>query len=464
MNFYNEWDPYAASWLRQLVEDGHIPPGEVDERDINTIDPDELIRYTQCHFFAGIGGWVYALRLANWGDRRVWTGSCPCQPFSVAGNKKGASDKERNLWPVWFNLIKVVRPDTVFGEQVASAVGEKYQWLDAVSHDLEDEGYRIGSGILPACSVKAPHIRQRLWFVADTNDNGRDESMREISGGLPERTDGSSVIDGRNMADTEHNGRNRSQADTSLEGSNESGIGIPVGDDIASARGSMADPQNQRLQGRGHVEREGSENLEDESQSDIRGESGRRSKVNGIGMADPQNHGRDGRTIPVERERPKDLEDESESDIRGEPSGHGEVSNIVADNDSVGLKVEREGEIQERQNESGDDADGCGSDMADPSDKGLEGGLSGGQNEEWEAIDRHVGCSGTTGEGEPGQWDGIVWVYCKDKKIRPIKPGIQPLAYGVSARVGKLRAIGNAIVPQVAAEIIRAYMEEKGYA
>ena len=464
MNFYNEWDPYAASWLRQLVEDGHIPPGEVDERDINTIDPDELIRYTQCHFFAGIGGWVYALRLANWGDRRVWTGSCPCQPFSVAGNKKGASDKERNLWPVWFNLIKVVRPDTVFGEQVASAVNEKYQWLDAVSHDLEDEGYRIGSGILPACSVKAPHIRQRLWFVADTNDNGRDESMREISGGLPERTDGSSVIDGRNMADTEHNGRNRSQADTSLEGSNESGIGIPVGDDIASARGSMADPQNQRLQGRGHVEREGSENLEDESQSDIRGESGRRSKVNGIGMADPQNHGRDGRTIPVERERPKDLEDESQSDIRGEPSGHGEVSNIVADNDSVGLKVEREGEIQERQNESGDDADGCGIDMADPSDKGLEGGLSGGQNEEWEAIDGHVGRSGTTGEGEPGQWDGIVWVYCKDKKIRPIKPGIQPLAYGVSARVGKLRAIGNAIVPQVAAEIIRAYMEEKGYA
>ena len=152
-------------------------------------------------------------------------------------------------------------------------------------------------------------------------------------------------------------------------------------------------------------------------------------------MADPQNHGRDGRTIPVERERPKDLENESESDIRGEPSGHGEVSGIVADND-----------------------------MADPSDKGLEGGLSRGQNEEWEAIDRHVGRSGTTGEGEPGQWDGIVWVYCKDKKIRPIKPGIQPLAYGVSARVGKLRAIGNAIVPQVAAEIIRAYMEEKGYA
>ena len=429
MNFYNEWDPYAASWLRQLVEDGHIPPGEVDERDINTIDPDELIRYTQCHFFAGIGGWVYALRLANWGDRRVWTGSCPCQPFSVAGNKKGASDKERNLWPVWFNLIKVVRPDTVFGEQVASAVNEKYQWLDAVSHDLEDEGYRIGSGILPACSVKAPHIRQRLWFVADT------ESMREVSGGLPERTDGSSVIDGRNMADTEHNGRNRSQADTSLEGSNESGIGIPVGDDIAFARGSMADPQNHRSQRREAVEREGSENLEDESESDIRGESGRRSKVNGIGMADPQNHGRDGRTIPVERERPKDLENESESDIRGEPSGHGEVSNIVADND-----------------------------MADPSDKGLEGGLSRGQNEEWEAIDRHVGRSGTTGEGEPGQWDGIVWVYCKDKKIRPIKPGIQPLAYGVSARVGKLRAIGNAIVPQVAAEIIRAYMEEKGYA
>ena len=355
MNFYNEWDAYSAHWLKNLIKEGHIPKGVVDERDIKDIEPDELIRYRQCHFFAGIAGWSYALELANWGDREVWTGSCPCQPFSHAGKGTGASD-ERNLWGVWLSLIKVAKPNTIFGEQVASAVGKKYQWLDAVSNDLENEGYRIGAGILPACSVQAPHIRQRLWFVADTHDNRRNESFSKISGEESKWNDGDSLVT------TDRH------------------------------------------------------------------------------MADSQNHGRRRRSTNVERKRSENLKNESEFDLRSESSRQGKVS---------------------------------GNNMADTNEQGLQGGLQERSVSERQISDKRIGLSGDEQffRDESGRfnktrgkhWEGIVWVYCKDKKTRPIKPGVQPLAYGVSARVGKLRSIGNAIVPQVAAEIIKAYMEEKNY-
>src|SRR5690348_1104404 len=118
--YYNEIDPQAAQWLRNLITAGLIAAGDVDCRSIAEVRPDDLRGYAQCHFFAGIGVWSHALRGAGWGDARpVWTGSCPCQPFSVAGDQEGFSD-ERHLWPVWFELIRECRPVAVFGEQVAS--------------------------------------------------------------------------------------------------------------------------------------------------------------------------------------------------------------------------------------------------------------------------------------------------------------------------------------------------------
>ena len=162
--YYNEIDPYAAQWLRNLVAAGHIAAGDVDQRSIVHVRADDLRGYAQCHFFAGIGGWSLALRLAEWpDDRPVWTGSCPCQPFSSAGRRKGAAD-ERHLWPPWFGLIRELRPSVVFGEQVARAIGSR--WVDAVAHDLEAEDYAFGSAVLPACAVGAPHRRDRIWFVA----------------------------------------------------------------------------------------------------------------------------------------------------------------------------------------------------------------------------------------------------------------------------------------------------------
>ena len=180
--YYNELDPCAAGWLRALIADGHIAQGDVDERSIADVSPADLVGYTQCHFFAGIGGWSYALRLAGWpDDRPCWTGSCPCQPYSAAGKGRGAADP-RNLWPVWLPLIRECRPVRVFGEQVASAIG--HGWLDAVSADLEAEGYTIGATVLGAHSVGAPHIRQRLYWVSHAERDRAQFPCGREAGGL----------------------------------------------------------------------------------------------------------------------------------------------------------------------------------------------------------------------------------------------------------------------------------------
>ena len=169
--YYNEIDLYAAQWLRNLIKAGHIAKGEVDTRSIVDVEPDDLRGFSQCHFFAGIAGWSHALRLAGWEDEReIWTGSCPCQPFSVAGKGKGESD-HRHLWPHFFRLISSCRPKVVMGEQVAGAAG--YGWLDGVRLDLEGEDYSCEGVDIPACSVNAPHIRQRLYWVAMDNAQGK---------------------------------------------------------------------------------------------------------------------------------------------------------------------------------------------------------------------------------------------------------------------------------------------------
>jgi len=175
--YYNEIDPFAADWLRNLIKAGHIADGVVDERSISDVRPEELFEFTQCHFFAGVGVWSHALRGAGWDDDRpVWTGSCPCQPFSGAGKRSGIADK-RHLFPDWFHLIRECRPATIFGEQVASKDG--LGWLDLVQADMEGEDYAFAPFDLCAAGFGAPHIRQRLWFVAHSDHAG---SQGRISG------------------------------------------------------------------------------------------------------------------------------------------------------------------------------------------------------------------------------------------------------------------------------------------
>ncbi|HDZ9450825.1 TPA: DNA cytosine methyltransferase [Klebsiella pneumoniae] len=179
--YYNEIDPFAAQWLRNLIAAGHIAPGEVDERSIEDVTPDDLRGFTQCHFFAGIGVWSHSLRLAGWpDDRPVWTGSCPCQPFSAAGKGDGFAD-ERHLWPHFFHLIGERRPQHVFGEQVAS--GNANTWFDLVQADLEGMGYAFGLVPFTSAGIGAPHIRERAYWVADASgERIRAKESAEVNG------------------------------------------------------------------------------------------------------------------------------------------------------------------------------------------------------------------------------------------------------------------------------------------
>ncbi len=178
---YNEIDPWCAELLRRLIAAGELPPGDVDERSIADVQPDDYAGYRQVHLFAGIGGWPLAARLAGWpDDRDLWTGSPPCQPFSCAGEQRGMAD-ERHLWPHAYRLVAALAPDVLFGEQVPAAIGKG--WLDRVFDDLEAEGYACRAFGIPASSVGAAHRRDRLWFVADAQ---RDEQSRPQSRRWPD--------------------------------------------------------------------------------------------------------------------------------------------------------------------------------------------------------------------------------------------------------------------------------------
>ena len=297
--YYNEFDPYCAQWLRNLIDAGHIPFGDVDERSITEIDPDEIKEYNQWHFFAGLGGWGYAARLAGLPDNApILTGSPPCQPFSAAGQQRGYAD-DRHLAPHWLRLVAALRPAFVFGEQVAAAIN-KDNWLDDLLNELEAQGYATGSVVLPACGVGAPHIRQRIWVVgrlANAADNGH----------LATQNRGS-------VSEKQKEGRVQQS-------------------ERACSHGGMAEPNCTRSQPR--------------------------------------------------RKTSKTL---------------------------------RQGHSAEPKS---------GSDQTRPA------------------------CPHKTGWGDPD------WLYCRDGKWRPVESGTFPLDDGVPARVGRLRAYGNAIVPQVAAEIIK---------
>lgn len=293
--YYNEIDRYCCDWLSNLMDAGHITPGTIDDRSIADVSPDDVKGFERVHWFAGIAGWDHALDLAGWGPRPVWTGSCPCQPFSAAGKGGGGQD-DRHLWPHWRRLIGECKPDIIFGEQVAAAVG--WGWLDAVLGDLEAEGYATGAAVLGAHSVGAPHIRQRVWFVA--NADGGIEPQERPS------------------------------------------------DEVLS-RGRRVEPS-----------------------------------------------------------------------WPGATGGDG----FLAD---AGINGPEDGWIGREQLETQSTGD------------------------KWNEVERSR-CS---------SWSDLVWLPCSDGKARPTQPGLFPLAHRTAGRVGRLRAYGNCIVPQVAAQFIAAVMEAR---
>jgi DNA (cytosine-5)-methyltransferase 1 len=175
--YYNEFNKRKASWLREIIKERLVAPGDVDDRSIKEVTADDLRGYTQCHFFAGIGGWSLALRLAGWSDDRpVWTGSCPCQPYSDQGKRNAQADS-RHLWPEWYRLIRESTPPELFGEQVDDAIA--FGWLDQVALEMESISYAFASAVLPAASAKSPHLRERVWFYSRHPSSNRAPEKQE---------------------------------------------------------------------------------------------------------------------------------------------------------------------------------------------------------------------------------------------------------------------------------------------
>lgn len=242
--YYNENDPYCVQWLRNLIAEGLIADGDVDGRDIRDVKPEDLRGYRQVHFFAGLGGWSRALRLAEWADDEpAWTGSCPCQPFSVAGKRAGTDDP-RHLWPEFRRLVSQRKPTVVFGEQVAGAK----VWLDAVLVDLEAFGYACGAAIVPAAGVGAPHKRDRLWFVAHANGSRQLQSGRgkRHERGRPSNG-GADVADANKLARHEGGpgnaaevagGRDAYRGGVKQNGRNANGKGLALRESLAGDNGA----------------------------------------------------------------------------------------------------------------------------------------------------------------------------------------------------------------------------------
>lgn len=364
VDYYNEFEKYPAQWLRNLVDAGHIPKGAIDERDIRNVNPEEIKKYKQAHFFAGIGGWPYALRLAGWPeDRPVWTGSCPCQPFSNAGKGKGVAD-ERHLWPAFRWLIAQCRPPVIFGEQVASKAGRG--WLTGVRADLEALGYEVGCADLCAAGAGAPHIRQRLFWV------GYAQSDKQWG----------STLSGKD------------------------GEGVEVG-------GS----------------------------------------------------GRDYRVANSEGKGPQvDMVTKSE------------IKEYVGSGNSCGLGQSNGPGPQSREQTSSSARHGSTVESAS-GDSGVDDSMSGRNRESEEKVRTRGKSVKLSGK----YWSDFYLISCADGKQRRVKSGIRPLAHGISgrlelvrtrieggsqiqethtySRVGSLRGLGNAIVPQIAALFIKSVME-----
>ena len=117
------------------------------------------------------------------GDIDILTGGFPCQPYSMAGKRKGKED-ERHLWPEMLRVIREIKPTWVVGENVFGITN----WdggvvFNEVQAELEAEGYEVQPYVLPACAVNAPHRRDRVWFVAHTDISGTEQQLRTNGNG-----------------------------------------------------------------------------------------------------------------------------------------------------------------------------------------------------------------------------------------------------------------------------------------
>ncbi len=315
----------------------------------------------------------------------IWmaTPNATSSPGSAAGRSLSGSPDGPTIGPSGPAPVRASLSARQAKEQGLLTSGPATQWLDLVSSDLEALGYAFGAAALPACSVGAPHIRQRTWFVADAEQRG---------------------CQGRDV---------RSRTSQATIAAAHRVEAVRLADDIgAGLEGRDARPLGRE---RPPAERGGEAGAVVNPESEQMGLSRRArqpgSTAGGLGNTRRAGTGRDGGSAPSPKAQGRG---------GGISDGHGGCDGAVAPSAAIRLADANQPVPGEEREQRGGQFGGAGEDQ------------------------------GT------GPWSDLEWLPCRDGKARPTQPGLLPLAHGVSGRVGKLRAYGNAIVPQVGAAFIRA--------
>ena len=356
-------------------------------------------------------------------------GGIPCQPFSVAGKKKGKED-DRHLWPYMYEIIKHKKPSWVIVENVGGFVNVA---LDDVCLDLEAQGYATQSFIIPACSVEAPHRRDRIWILGKNLENPR----RALRQGRIEQGENADEV-GQGDADQLERSGGTSRSDV-------------ANSQLKGLEGQHGDSSSQRGQDEGSLSgTEGSSRTDE----DVSNSSGQRLEGH------RREHGL--------REASKE-EQTSRSSQEQDVSHAKELDRDVDDNGHSG-----QCDGQQRQGLQGELGGASGNRAEDVANTERLRQQGQGKHErpsntekdrKGQASGTNDGSQGQTGQGhiEPrvgGMADGISARLDGHLGFER-EPNIPRVATGIPERVNRLKALGNSIVPQVIHNIGLAILEEE---
>jgi DNA-cytosine methyltransferase len=438
-------------------------------------------------------------------------GGIPCQPFSLAGKQKGKED-DRHLWPYMYAIVKSKKPTWVIVENVGGFVNVA---LDDVCLDLETQGYATQSFIIPACSVEAPHKRDRIWILgklmANAHDTGdrtpgskADGDRQETIEGWQEQSQLGSSRSSEDVGNTDNLGSLLSPHETKREGStsrHSEGELERGSSDVANAQSNGEDGVLRTTEPKHD---QGDTRMESSSSSDGRSERGISQDVADPKLVSSDSISDSGSNTKTESEQGQktgnldrssgrqDVPNASSQRLEGHRGEHGlrgtsqeeqtsrsseeqdvpnpkELRNYEHDN---GERTQQDREHRVSQQPGGERGfEGTKQDVADTERLGQQGqgelerpgntaqdsdGQTGGSND---------GRQGSTGQGhtqsELGRMADGIPTRLDGHLGFEREPNIPRVATGIPDRVNRLKALGNSIVPQIVYNIGLAILEEE---
>jgi len=367
-------------------------------------------------------------------------GGIPCQPFSVAGKQKGKED-DRHLWPYMFEIVKHKKPTWVIVENVGGFVNVA---LDDVCLNLEAEGYATQSFIIPACGVEAPHRRDRIWIIGKNLENPgrslrqgsvkREAHEDEVGKGNADQLERSGSTSGSHVANTEFKGLQGGERNSQGEGRKVLSPERHNRDEVRSETGRISGVSGET------EDVPNTEQLSEHNLADSGSDTELKRERKETGTAHGSSSGSDVPNTSSEgsqgRGREHGLSEASGQEQASRRGDDGRAENVA---DTERLGQQGQGEL-ERPSHPKKNSAGQASELVD----GSQGRTQEGHTE--------PGVGGMA-DGLSARLDGH---YGFERE-----PSIPRVAHGIPDRVHRLKALGNAIVPQIIRNIGLAILEDE---